>query len=146
MRCLNLFIFRNGLFLTYFLFLSSCDTIVSKYQTYQRINHNPYLNFYESIDCQCGKKEIVSPQLKFIKKINVYKNEKDIQTIVVSSESSLENKNIYIKYDINKCGIINFNLNDLVIIKGEMFFESSNYIIEPLNGYIQLNGKKHCVE
>lgn len=146
MRCLNLFIFRNGLFLTYFLFLSSCDTIVSKYQTYQRINYNPYLNFYESIDCQCVKKEIISPQLKFIKKINVYENEKNIQTILVSSESSLENKNIYIKYDINKCGIINFNSNDLVIIKGQMFFESSNYMIEPLNGYIQLNGKKHCVE
>ena len=126
--------------------LSSCDTLVSKYESYKRAHYNPYLNFQASIDCECENKDIISPQLRLIKKTDLYKNEKNIETILVTMESSSLNKNIYIKYDINQCGIISFHPNDIVTVKGRMDFESSNYIIEPVDGYIELNGQKYCVE
>lgn len=126
MQRLNTLIHRNHLvFACLFLLLSSCDTLVSKYETHKRVNYNPYLNFYKSIDCECKNKEVVSPLLKLIKKTDLYKNEKNKETIVASMDAASIPKNIYIKYDFNQCGIITFSSNDLVIVKGQMYFESS---------------------
>lgn len=144
---LSLFAHRNNLFFAcLLLLLSSCDAVLSKYETYKRVNYNPYESFYESIDCECRKNEVVSPQLRLIEKSSVHKSEKNTEIILASTESFSKTKNIYIRYNINQCGIITFKSNDIVIVKGQMFFESLNHIIEPVSGYIELNGKKYCVD
>lgn len=132
--------------LYFFLMITSCDSILSQYQSYRRAKFNPYSNFYSSMVCECQSGEMITPQLRIFARSQLFNLNSEFDIISLISPESFKNKNIYLRYNKNQCGLITFNSNDIIIVKGRVEFKSSDVFIEPTDGYIDHNGKKYCVE
>lgn len=135
----------NILLISFYLF--SCDSIVQYYQSYKRANTNPYFNFSKSLECQCDQDNIITPRIAILqKKSELKKVDSKFEFLPVSRNDSHPDKNLYLKYNINQCGMLIFNPNDIVFVKGRIQVADSDFIIEPVDGYIEINGKKFCLE
>lgn len=139
------FIDYKTIFLLLFL-LSSCDAVTQYYRSYQRANYNPYLAFYKSLDCHCLQESVITPQLQIFKKSQALSVSSDFDVFSILSIESHPEKKLYLKYNKNICGNLAFNLSDIVIIKGNIDYEKSYFVIEPQNGFVEINGKKYCLE
>lgn len=139
------FLYNKVIFLS-LLLLTSCEAVTQYYRSYQRANYNPYLAFFKSLDCHCLQESIVTPQLQIFKKSQSLIVSSDFDVFSILSIESHPEKKLYLKYNKNICGNLDFKLNDIVIVKGRIDFEKSYFLIEPKNGFIEINGKKYCLE